>query len=119
MSDELRSERMGSGLVDVASLGLSNSKWMKIGMNKDWDFIRLPPKSRVQFDNDLTTVNQATRDATESLAPGERGLGIRNTDPRNYPKTIGTGASPGVRMGVPYMNAWVGAAGRMNLTDCR
>jgi hypothetical protein len=64
----------------------------------------------MQYERDLTTVSNY--DAVKDLPPGERGLSIFDTSPRNWAETVGSGATPGGRMAVPYMYLGAGAERR-------
>jgi hypothetical protein len=108
-----RETRAGELVVDVASLGLAKSKWFNRGAEKDWDWIKMPPRQRWADECGKITVSPEKFGGVENIPPSQRGLSLFDIRPSQYPNTWGEGASPGLRYLWPFGVAGAGVVGEV------
>jgi RHS repeat-associated protein len=114
LCDEEYSERVGQGVVDVATMGMASSKWMKLGASRDKAWRHLSPRNRWRDSVGNVTTSKGTHATHAGLPPHQRPPTeiLKNWDPTQYRGTMPTGADPALRAVVPYAILGSGVAGR-------
>jgi RHS repeat-associated protein len=112
LCDDEISERVGESLVNLATIGLSGSRWMNRGASNDADWLRMKPSQRFADENGKLTVSNETFQKLQSLPPDQRTIRLRDISPKNYKQTWSSGASPGIRFTTSFSQLGAGAVGR-------
>ncbi|HBA82824.1 MAG TPA: hypothetical protein DCZ95_01900 [Verrucomicrobia bacterium] len=109
LTDYARSESIGNAVVGVVSLATLASSWGRAGAEKDLDWLKMSPKERMAYDNDLKMLNDAKFGEIKNIPPGSRGLRI--SDQSVSAQAFKDGLSSASRGAFSYASAGSGLAG--------